>query len=200
MQGETTAETVLVVGVGNDLLSDEGFGVHVARSLLSREAGPPSHVSVLEAGTALLDVLSDLTQYSHVVIVDVMSCGRDPGTLYCTEVTPELVRTPAPSPALSLHEWSLLETLHAAVTLGLFPKRLTLLGAEPDNLEPGTDLSPRLATARDKLVDMLRDGVLAGQAAGYPGFAPSFGANPGFSRSGAPMVIPHLRRRLTTGN
>lgn len=157
MDRASATDTVLIVGVGNELLGDEGLGVHVARSLLrlqSQHALPP-RVDVLEAGTALLDVLPEMSRHSRVVIVDAIRAGREPGTIYRAEVGPSLLGNAEAICPLSLHHWDLMETLRVGQTLGLLPRQLTLFGAEPESLSPGTELSPRLAQAAERIAAML---------------------------------------------
>ncbi len=147
-------EKVLIVGVGNELLGDEGLGVHVARSLLAAQASPPQ-VEVLEAGTSLLDVVQEMSRYSRVIIVDAVRAGQEPGTLYRAETLADLAGHLETILPISLHQWSLIETLRAAETLGLLPGQLTLVGAEPESIAPGTELSPRLARAAQRITSML---------------------------------------------
>ncbi|MBI5838378.1 MAG: hypothetical protein HZB25_14155, partial [Candidatus Eisenbacteria bacterium] len=60
-----------------------------------------------------------------------------------------------PAAHLSLHDWGVAETLRAMSLLGLHPHHLTVVGAEPGRMDPGTELSPELARARDSLVTLL---------------------------------------------
>lgn len=146
--------TVLVVGTGNELLSDEGFGVHVARRLQACGELPAS-VDVCEIGTALLDLLPEMARHSRVIILDAVRTGREPGTLYRLEIVADSVRQADITPPISLHEWGIMETLRAAEWLGLMPQQLTLLGAEPETLGPGLRLSPRLADAAARIVEII---------------------------------------------
>jgi hydrogenase maturation protease len=150
-------ESVLVVGVGNELLGDEGLGVHVARGLLAAGDALPPHLAVLEAGTCLFDLLSDVSRYSRVIIVDAIRAGGEAGTVYRVELDTDFTDQLQATPPVSLHQWGLMETLCSAKMLGLLPKRLTVVGAEPEDIRLGTELSPRLARARDRIVVMLRE-------------------------------------------
>jgi len=145
------AESVLVVGIGNELLGDEGLGVRVARRLLAARNLLPAHVAVLECGTCLLDVVSEMARYSHVIIVDAIRGGRKAGTVYRAELPEDLSgQLPAVS-SLSLHQWGVMETLQAAKLLGLSPRRITVLGAEPEHVHPSLELSPALAQAEAEI-------------------------------------------------
>lgn len=149
-------KTVLIVGVGNALLSDEGLGVHVARALLDARASLPPQVDVLDAGTALLDVLPEMYRYAQVILVDAVRAGREPGTLCRAELGADLAGPAGFPPPVSLHQWDLLETLRIAALLGQLPKQLTLVGAEPECLAPGTELSPKLKRAAQQIASLLR--------------------------------------------
>jgi hydrogenase maturation protease len=161
--------TMLIVGVGNELLGDEGLGVHVARSLLQRSPPLPPHVEVVDAGTALLDVLPEMARHSRVVIVDAIRTGKEPGTLYRAEVDSSFLGNTDSVLPLSLHQWDLLETLRVGQTLGLLPAQLTVLGAEPENISPGTRLSHRLAQAAENIVAGLLTEIFSINHAAAPG-------------------------------
>ena len=152
-------EAILIVGIGNELLSDEGLGVHVARSLLARKDRLPAGVKVLEAGIFLMNSLGEISRYRRVILVDALRAGGKPGEVYRMEIRDGLAGSLPDTPALSLHQWGVVESLHAAEVLGLLPARLTLLGAEPASLEPGTDLSPALESARERIVSLLLEEV-----------------------------------------
>ena len=94
---------VLIVGVGNELLGDEGLGVHVARSLLALKPLPEG-VEVIEAGTAFFDVLPDLAGRTRVIIVDAIRMGGEPGAVYRAELDGEPGAEAAKAGSLSLHD------------------------------------------------------------------------------------------------
>ncbi len=165
MDVSATSESLLIVGIGNELLGDEGLGVHVARALLQRRPALPAAVEVLEAGTALLDVLPEMSRYSRVVIVDAIRGGKDPGTVYRAELDLDCQPARGALP-LSLHQVDVVETLAVADALGLRPRRLTLVGAEPESMAAGTELSPRLAKAAQAIASLLAEEASGGREAG----------------------------------
>ncbi|MBI3661738.1 MAG: hydrogenase maturation protease [Acidobacteria bacterium] len=146
---------VLIIGVGNELLGDEGLGVHVARLLLASRGALPAGVEVLEAGTALLDLLAEMSQSARVIFVDAIRMGGKPGTLYRAELGGECEEMSGEALPFSLHQCDLFQALGVARLLGLLPGRVTLLGAEPERIEPGTRLSPTLRQASAQLVSAL---------------------------------------------
>ena len=70
----------LIIGLGNELLGDEGVGVHVAHLLQNTEL--PGSTKVLEVGTAILDALPELEQAKRVIVLDAMKGEGVPGTVY----------------------------------------------------------------------------------------------------------------------
>jgi hydrogenase maturation protease len=163
-----SAETVLIVGTGNELLSDEGLGIHVVRSLVAR-VSLPAHIEVIEAGTALIDLVPEMAPHSRVILIDAIRAGGEPGTLYRIEIVAGSVLRTETSLPVSLHQWDILETLRAAALLGLMPRQLTLLGAEPEAMEPGLELSPRLTRAAEEIVAILLREVRCGTWGGVDG-------------------------------
>jgi hydrogenase maturation protease len=153
--------TALIAGLGNVLLGDEGLGVHVVRALDRRRDELPGGVEVLEAGTALLDLLPEVSRYQHVIFVDAIRLGGEPGTIYHSDLEANSLGEIEGALPISLHDSDLFTILGAGKLLGLLPQRLSVIGAEPASLEPGLDLSGPLARAADRIV-----AVLLGQAKG----------------------------------
>lgn len=148
-------ERILIVGVGNELLCDEGLGVHVARALQAIKPALPAHVDVLEAGTSLMDALPRMASYSRVIIVDAVRAGKRPGRVHRIEADGGFDVPPECGVAVSLHEVGVAGTLAMGAMMGLRPKRLLIVGAEPERIEPGMELSPRLARAAKRIVALL---------------------------------------------
>jgi hydrogenase maturation protease len=124
----------LVLGMGNLLLCDEGVGVHVARALAQREL--PPEVSVVEAGTAFLDVLPDIEKADRILLIDAMEGGAAPGSVY--RVPFDQCRHP--DMLASLHGFDLSRVLYMAGNDSA--PEVTVFGIEPARIEWGTDLSP----------------------------------------------------------
>jgi len=136
----------LVLGLGNDLLGDDGIGIHTAR----RVAGELSDVAdVVESslhGVALLDLLIG---YEKAVIIDAITTGRHPpGTIL--ELSPDDFR-PAISP--SPHYTGLPDMIRIARELQIdFPKEIRIIAVEiADASTVGGPMSPPVAAAMDEL-------------------------------------------------
>ena len=92
---------ILIVGIGNVLLGDDGVGVHAARRLALH---PPPEVCVLDGGTDFLALLPHLEACDVAVVIDALDAGGPPGTIYRGTVG-DLA---APEARRSLHEFGLL--------------------------------------------------------------------------------------------
>lgn len=163
---DSQTDRILIVGVGNALLRDEGLGVHVARALQAMKPALPEHVDVFEAGTLMMDALPRMTSYSRVIVVDAVRAGKRPGSIYRIEADDGPATPPECGEAVSLHEIGVAETLSIGALMGLKPKSTLIVGAEPERIEPGTELSPRLVKAARRIVSMLL--AETGQAGGPP--------------------------------
>lgn len=138
---EPTPGPVLIAGIGNIFLGDDGFGVEVVRAL-QRES-LPRWVSVEDFGIRGLHLaLRLLEPISHLLVVDAASRGAAPGTLYLIE--PEVSEVTGPADGHSISLPGVFSTLVAAG--GEVPPVL-LLGCEPESLGEGIELSPPVRRA-----------------------------------------------------
>ncbi len=134
---------VLVLGIGNVLWADEGFGVRVVEAL-HREHEFPANVTLMDGGTQGLYLLQHLQAASHVLIFDAVDYGLEPGTLKVARDrdVPQFMG----AKKMSLHQVGFQETLLAARLTDQYPDQLTLVGAQPLELEDyGGGLTPTLA-------------------------------------------------------
>jgi hydrogenase maturation protease len=146
-------ETILVLGVGNLLLCDEGLGVR-ALEQVARADTLPACVRLLDGGTQGLHLLPHLEAASSVLILDAVQCGQPPGTLVRLEGD-DIAATLAQK--MSLHQVGLNELLAVCRLRGTSPPRLVVWGIEPAQLAWGTELSPQVAAALPQLVAAARD-------------------------------------------
>jgi hydrogenase maturation protease len=122
---------------------------------LAADLGVSRAIDVIDAGTASLDLLAAIAGRAHVILVDAIRAGGEPGSVYAVEIDRDNLSDVEPTAPVSLHEWGLLDTLRTAARLDLLPRRVTLLGAEPGRIEPGTELSPDLARAAQRITALI---------------------------------------------
>jgi hydrogenase maturation protease len=146
---KTREPGILVLGLGNVLLRDEGVGVRALECLVERYA-LPKEVQALDGGTMGLDLLPYVERASALLILDAVQTGQPPGSLVRLEGD-EIPATLALK--LSVHQVGFQELLAASLFRGTMPARIVLLGIEPALVEWGLDLSPSVAAALDELVE-----------------------------------------------
>jgi hydrogenase maturation protease len=119
---------LLVLGIGNMLLSDDGTGIFAAQALQKEEW--PEAVTVLEAGTFTHDVFDLFEGYDAVLALDIVHCNGAPGTIYRLSEE-QLVRNE--KQRLSLHDIDLIDSLNMAHLLHGKRPQLHVLGMEPED-------------------------------------------------------------------
>jgi hydrogenase maturation protease len=126
---------MLIACVGNIFLGDDGFGVEVARQMLRRERRYPEGVDIVDFGIRAIDLAYSLLDgYETLLLVDIVSRGEPPGTLFLIE--PDLSATPSDdSFALDAHSLDPVKVLAFARTLGVPPIRTLLVGCEPASID-----------------------------------------------------------------
>lgn len=139
---------VLVAGVGNLLLSDDGVGIHAVQRLRQE---PWPGVEVVDLGTAVLHGVDFLESAGRVLILDAVRGGRPPGTLYRFDL-PLAQRPQVPG---SIHALGLCEAARLLLDARAVPP-MTVLGVEPAVLEYGTELSPAVQAALPALMEWAR--------------------------------------------
>jgi hydrogenase maturation protease len=164
--GTGTGRT-LVACLGNIFLSDDGFGVEVARRLGRHQL--PDGVRVTDYGIRGMHLAYDLAEgFDNTILVDTAQRGGEPGTVYLIQPDPATDGTgPGPDPddgtAAMLARMSLLNAhgmqpdlvLSLAGTLGAEAGRVLVVGCEPASLAEGIGLSAPVAAAVDDAVRMV---------------------------------------------
>ncbi|HUK56888.1 MAG TPA: HyaD/HybD family hydrogenase maturation endopeptidase [Nitrospiria bacterium] len=141
--------SIVVLGVGNTLMRDDGIGVWAVRAL-AEAYDLPDRVRLIDGGVAGLRCLPEFEGAGHLLIIDAVSGEKPPGTIYY--LTPEDLSA-RPGPYFSAHEVGVAELLSVARFLGRLP--LTrILGVQPQEVRKvGLDLTPALQTSLPRVVD-----------------------------------------------
>lgn len=149
---------VLVAGMGNDLLGDDGFGIAVTRRF--SEAGVPEGVRVYEAGIAGIGLVQELMDgYEALVVVDATDRGAEPGTVFLLEaevpLQAELTEEDRQEFMADTHLAVPSQALTMARALGFLPPIVYILGCQPEGCELGMHLSEPVERAAKKAVEHL---------------------------------------------
>ena len=159
---------ILIAGVGNVFLSDDGFGVEVARRLAGREL--PAGVEVADVGIRGMHLAYRLLDgYRALVLIDTVRQGHDPGTLYLLEhdLDGPVTNTDAGVPAFDAHGMDpgallgMLDGLARGVGIERPVDRVLVVGCEPASVDEGIGLTQEVAAVVDRaaqaVVDLVGD-------------------------------------------
>ena len=145
------SKKILILGVGSILTGDDGVGVQVLEQL-ERGYTFSGNVELCEGGTLGLRLLEPICQSDHVVIVDSILNGGEPGAIYrlTGDDIPKSIRSKS-----SIHQLDLLETLAFADLMGRSPS-LVVIGIEPRDLSSWKiGLSPDVSARINDLISLV---------------------------------------------
>lgn len=144
---------VLVLGLGNLIMSDDGVGVKVVQRLEQGCRFPPN-VRIMDGGTLGLDILPMLEGKSHLIVVDAVETGAVPGTLVRLEGDdiPQALET-----RVSPHQMGLKDLLSVARLMGHIPGYMVLIGVQPGRIDLGTELTQEVASRMERMAEMILD-------------------------------------------
>ncbi len=149
---------IRVLGLGNVLMSDDGFGPFVVRVLEALYECPPD-VEFVDAGTPGLDLTPFLLGTDAVIFVDTVTSRGEPGEIRVYD-RDAILKVP-PQARTGGHDPALKEALWTVEAAGGGPSRVTLVGAIPEWIATGVTLSPRLEAAVGPAVSAIVDALAA---------------------------------------
>jgi hydrogenase maturation protease len=148
-----TSPRVLLAGIGNIFLGDDGFGVEVASRMRTRPV--PEGARVEDFGIRGVHLAYELLDgYDALVLVDAVPMGREPGTVMLLEPElSELERGDDVAPTMEAHSMSPAVVLDMLGGLGGHVGRVLIVGCQPASLEEGIGLSEPVAAAVDRAIE-----------------------------------------------
>ena len=158
-QANISPPRILVLGIGNILWADEGFGVRAVEAF-HKAYEVPENVTILDGGTQGLYLVQFVNEHDRLIVFDAIDYGLEPGTMKLVEDDEVPKFTGAKK--MSLHQTGFQEVLSAADLMGHYPERLALIGCQPLDLEDwGGPLTPPvkavIPAAVETAVRILRD-------------------------------------------
>ena len=149
--------STLVLGLGNTIMTDDGFGVKVVTTLSSRYHFQ-GQVKLIDGGTLGLDLLPELEELDSLLIIDALDMRAEPGGIFRLEGE-EVPRAFASK--LSVHQMGLQDLLAVAEFQGHAPRNLVVWGVQPECIEMGTELTATVEQTVEpvveKVLEELRD-------------------------------------------
>jgi hydrogenase maturation protease len=163
---------ILVAGIGNAFMKDDGFGAEVAKRLGRREL--PQEAAVFDFGTGGLDLAYELMRgYDALILVDVSRQGGEPGTLYVMQANEDDVEAGIEDgQVINPHGMDPQTVLRFVKTVGAWPGKVVIVACEPAVVEEmGIGLSREVEPAVDRAVDVVLETIseLATDAAYWQG-------------------------------
>jgi hydrogenase maturation protease len=152
--GNPLRKRVIVLGVGNELLSDEGVGIHVVRELEKMKI--PHEIEILEGGTDGFGLIHIITEADRLIVVDSLKGGSKPGTIYKFNIedvpaTPDLFKT-------SVHQIGILEVINLSSLIGKTPET-TVIGVEPKSISTSMELSEEVEKKIPRVIELVLNEV-----------------------------------------
>lgn len=149
-----TENKPVVLGLGNFLFRDEGFGIHVVRKLMREKIA--KDVELIDGGTRGMMLLNIVEEASNLLVIDAVDGPDEAGTVKVIKDSeiPLLAQQ-----KLSPHQLGFQEVLAIARFRGNFPRQLVLIGVQPKSLDLGTRLTPIVAKKIPQVLDMVHNQV-----------------------------------------
>lgn len=142
---------VVVLGIGNILLSDEGVGVRAIEALRQRFE-LSSDVEVIDGGTSAMELLDDLSHARLLIVVDAVKAGRPPASIVhlTGDDVPVFFRS-----KLSPHQIGLSDVLASLELLGEAPQETIIVGIQPVSLSLGMELSAEVKAILPDVLELV---------------------------------------------
>lgn len=146
---------IVIIGVGNLLMGDDGIGIHAVEAL--RHEALPSNAAVFSAETRAFDALEYMDGCDKAVIVDAYRKGGAPGSIYRFSFDPagEIDE----SINLSMHDINFIDALKAGKGIYKLPSEIVIIGVEPEVLECRLGLSDKLNRALPEIIEAVRSEI-----------------------------------------
>jgi len=146
---EESKVRLVVIGVGNLLLKDEGIGVHIAHAL--QQIDIPHDIKIIDGGTSP-DLPYYLKDVDKLIIIDAVKAKGKPGTVY--RFHPHDANTESEG-MVSVHELGLEQSLGIMRLIGSEPKEIVIIGIEPKEIDWGTELSAELQQKIPEIMNVI---------------------------------------------
>lgn len=150
MSSKSSRKPIVVLGVGNILLRDEGIGVRVVERM--QETGGREDVELVDGGTGGADLVDVLADREKVIVVDAIESDCQAGTISRLGID-DLVG--AGKNIMSLHDVGVVEALQMTKVLGCAPEDVVVVGIKPETVESGLELSETLQAAVPQIVEFI---------------------------------------------
>jgi hydrogenase maturation protease len=148
--GSMASPRILVLGVGNLLLGDDGIGVHLINEF--RNTPFPENIKLMDAGTVSHQLICEFHETDYLIVVDAVEAGDTPGSIY--RFSPDDINFSS-GQKLSLHQMNLVDILQMAEMTGAKPETI-VIGVQPkDTSSWSLELSDEVKAVVPKVKDLV---------------------------------------------
>ena len=149
--------TTLILGIGNNLLTDEGVGIHVIEYLAENYSEEPN-ATYLDGGTLSFTLAGPIADHDNLIVIDAARLGRKPGT--CETLLSEQMDRYLTGNRESVHEVGLMDLLDIARLSDTYPSNRALIGIQPESLDwgdkPSANVAPSIPEAANSAIALHR--------------------------------------------
>jgi hydrogenase maturation protease len=143
---------ILILGLGNFLLKDEGVGVHFVE-FLAQEKDIPSYVDIEDGATGGINLLFLMEEYKKVIVIDAMDFGSKPGKV--KKVTFDEIRQKKSHLSVSLHGINFFNVIELAKTLLQPLPKIVVIGIQPKDMTEGIQLTDEIKKTYKKVKQLV---------------------------------------------
>ncbi len=160
--GNAPPRNVLILGVGNLLLTDDGFGVHAINAM--REIAFPPHITLMEAGVVSHQLIPDFHELDFLIVVDAVDAGDTPGSIF--KFSPDELQVKSGIKA-SLHQLSLFDVLQMTELTGKKPETVIFAVQPKDVTSCSMELNIEVKAVIPRVIELIieeleKRGVMTG--------------------------------------
>ena len=141
---------ILILGIGNILLKDEGVGVHTVKKMMEMDLSP--EIELMDGGTMGLNLLFYIEDRKKVIVIDTVATGDHPGTIFRFTDESLLIDKPRLRTA---HGVDFTDVILTAKMLGTKPDEIVFIGIEPESMEEGLEMTPTIEKRVPTLIKMV---------------------------------------------
>jgi hydrogenase maturation protease len=146
---------VLVIGIGNELRTDDAAGILAARLVKKLELGDADVIESCGDGAELIELW---TGRQNVIIIDAVKSGSPPGTIHRFKVNSS--RLPSEFFKFSTHLFSVPQAIYLSASLGKLPENLIIFGIEAKSFEMGSGLTPKIENAINNIIELVHKEII----------------------------------------
>lgn len=147
---------IAVIGIGNILMRDDGIGIHAIKSLGELPIPQKINLKIIDGGLEPdLTVLVD-EGVAKLILVDAIQAGGPPGDVYRYTIKDIENST---YQARSTHSFNIKQSLTMMQIVGSLPKDIVIIGVQPKDMSPGTELSPEIAEKIPEVLEKIKQEI-----------------------------------------